>query len=492
MSLRRLFALALLVILLPIALSLVLVASTWADIAPFDPPSGSNPEPDSVTNVRMVSETVVIVVDADSPYDSGLAKVTATFQMKNLGGIEEKLTVRFPLDLAVEWGRICSRPTLEFSPITDLSAYVNGRRVATTKDYQTAEVQTGFETYTTVTRPCWELFDVTFPPAEDVIIQVKYTAQPYTDNGAYEYSYILGTGAGWKGTIGTADITVRLPYALDPFNFIGCYPNDCLIVGNEIRWRYEDFEPESPFEYTIRARLLPPPLWQRILVENDAIAKNPNDGEAWGRLAKAYKESIRERRGFRSDKMAMELYKLSDEAYQKALALLPRDADWHYGYADLLCWNAEWNRFFTTEVEALQACAAQVKRTLEVNPYHEKANALLQYLAQFDSPRVVNISEGTVVYSILTPRPTATATATRRPTATIPPTHSQTPAQVTPSAQPTKTLVLPSPSRTAQNTPTATPTQQSTTINNNNSTILLFGVAILAVIVGIRVLRQKK
>lgn len=281
MQLRRFYALVLLAILPPIAFALILVVPTWADIAPPDPPYGSNPEPGSVTRVRMVSETVTLEVDADSPYDEGLAKVTAVFQMRNLGNVQEKLTVRFPLDQALSWGPICDRPTLDFSPITDLSAFVNGLRVATEKVYQTVEIPTGEASSVTVSRPCWELFDVVFPPNEDVIIQVKYTAQPYADDSGYAYNYIVWTGAGWEGTIGNADIALRLPYNLDSFNFISCRPNDCLVADNEIRWHYEDFEPDSPFDYTLTALLLPPPLWQRILVEKDTLARNPNDGEAW-------------------------------------------------------------------------------------------------------------------------------------------------------------------------------------------------------------------
>jgi tetratricopeptide (TPR) repeat protein len=65
--------------------------------------------------------------------------------------------------------------------------------------------------------------------------------------------------------------------------------------------------------------------------------KNPNDGEAWGRLAKAYKEVVKMPKGYlREDPAGIELYALSKDAYEKCLALLPNDPLWHYGYADLL------------------------------------------------------------------------------------------------------------------------------------------------------------
>jgi tetratricopeptide (TPR) repeat protein len=220
--------------------------------------------------------------------------------------------------------------------------------------------------------------------------------------------------------------------------------------------------------------------------------RNPNDGEAWGRLAKAYKESIRQRRGFRSDEVGMELYRLSDQAYQQALALLPRDADWHFGYADLLCWNAEWNRFFTMENEALQACAAQVKQTLEINPKHEAANALLQYLAQFENPKVVSFNGEAVVYLILTPIPTAMATHPL-PTVPIQPTPSPTPPRLTPSAQPTKTSALPTSPNAVRVTPTVLPTDQNAIAENNYLvTLLIVVIVVSGSIIAIRAFRSRK
>jgi len=57
-----------------------------ADVAPFGPPEGTNPVPGTeITQVRMVAETVIIDIDADTPYAEGLAHVTASFTMRNLG-----------------------------------------------------------------------------------------------------------------------------------------------------------------------------------------------------------------------------------------------------------------------------------------------------------------------------------------------------------------------------------------------------------------------
>ena len=71
------------------------------------------------------------------------------------------------------------------------------------------------------------------------------------------FKYILETGAGWKDTIGSADLVVRLPYEANEYHvifgsntgFSETSPG-AAIVGNELRWHYEDLEPawEDNFE----------------------------------------------------------------------------------------------------------------------------------------------------------------------------------------------------------------------------------------------------
>ena len=63
------------------------------------------------------------------------------------------------------------------------------------------------------------------------------------------------------------------------------------------------------------------------------------------------------------------MYRLSRDAYQKAITLLPNDADWHFGFAQLLCWNAEWNNFLVdSHTEAWKACVGQIQQVLNLNP----------------------------------------------------------------------------------------------------------------------------
>src|SRR5512133_908692 len=93
-KLTRLFIPAVLVYCL-----LALPSTAGADIAPPAQPPGSNPVPGTEqTQVRMVSETVILEVQGITPKNSlGQAKVGATFIMRNLGESAEQMAVRFPV-----------------------------------------------------------------------------------------------------------------------------------------------------------------------------------------------------------------------------------------------------------------------------------------------------------------------------------------------------------------------------------------------------------
>jgi hypothetical protein len=108
------------------------------------------------------------------------------------------------------------------------------------------------------------------------------------------------------------------------------------------------------------------------------------------------------------------MYRLSAEAYNKAVTLLPNDADWHYGYADLLCQEAIWYYTDNPTREAWVACASQLKAALDINPDHKAANELLQEIKlNYSGYDIVEFFGSTPDYIILTPGPTWTARPTR-------------------------------------------------------------------------------
>ncbi len=328
---RFLFIVMLLVFLTP-------SSDVQADVSPPLFPPGSNPEPGAeVTQVRMVAETVLIDVKKDiNPESLGSARVTADFTMRNLGTVDESIAVRFPIAANDGWGN--------YPEIGNLLIMVNGNQV----QYRRAsypEIR-----YMDQDAP-WAEFDVAFPVGRDVSIRVAYDLAGSGYYPGTAFYYILYSGEAWKGTIGSADIILRLPYEANPQNVImnlqigwaETTPGG-VFQGNEVRWRFEDFEPgEKQSARVMEFALIAPSAWQAALTARANAEQNPNDGEGWGILARAYKQVFLLAKAYREDAGGQELYQLSVEAYEKCLSLKSDDAQWHAGFADLLARHSYWD-----------------------------------------------------------------------------------------------------------------------------------------------------
>ncbi len=292
---------------------------------------------------------------------------------------------------------------------------------------------------------CWAAFSVAFPPQKDVLIEVSYTAEGYFSwnvTGLVEFPYVMVTGEGWAGTIGVATITLRAPYELNTQTLMGYYPEPATITGREIHWRFVDQEPGS----NVGATIVNPAVWDRVNKERQAVERNSQDGEAWGRLGKAYKETIMLNRGFRWDEGGPVLFQFSREAYEKCVTLLPRDADWHFGYGELLWWNAAYSAFGSNieKRDDLVKAAEQFSLALQINPNHARALEELDNMRWFGSggEPLVDLDGKKPVFLLLTTTPTAQPTeiAIIIQTATTP--FTETPLPPTPTATTAATAAI--------------------------------------------------
>ena len=454
-----------------------------ADIAPPSQPSGADLIPgEEITQVRMVSETVIVSVsdlyyedhlfedfsDQDNSFSGnyydhsqGRAFVTATFHMMNLGDETEEMYVRFPL--SSEDGYFFGYPV-----IVDLSVRVNGDYVDTT----TKEIEPRGSLYPSlkwghaslILNPVragyiqsivskdpgsherdyykwrrWEEFFVSFPPGEEVIVTITYTleAEAWPTSPMVRFDYIMSTGAGWKDTIESADIILRFPYEASHLNVIlDQNDQDWVIEGNDIRWHYDDLEPttSNDFDFIVSK----PYEWRTTVIsEQQKVIDNPNDDEAWGRLAKAYKYFAAEtNKGYlRDDTGGLEIYQLSIDAYQKATELDPDDALWHVGFADLLLKGAEW-RYDLDSNELIYRAVNELYTAHSLDPDNQVvseainwAEEILSYRKEFD------LDEGESIFLLLTRTPAPTVTSEPPiPTETIEP--SPVPPTITASATP--------------------------------------------------------
>jgi hypothetical protein len=446
---------------------LLTVTSVRADVAPPETPPGADIAPgDETTQVRMLAETVTLTILENVPEGSlGKAATKAVFTMRNLGMDEELLEVRFPLTF---WdGR--SDGFFNYPEIQDLRVRVNGaavrtHRITTPNPYDSDDPEVP-----------WGAFEVKFPPGEDVLIEVEYTTQAFGDVGSpfAVYRYVLQTGAGWQGTIGSADIVVQFPYEVNNLNILlegspgfgGTKPN-AILADNEVRWHYEDFEPTP--EHDMEIVIITPETWNKVLRERQNVEQNPNDGEAWGRLGLAYKTMIKYRRGLREDAGGQELYTLSVQAYENALNLLPEDAAWHYGFADLLWARYAWDMYFeggeeaqSTLVRALQ----ELDISLQLNPNDERAINLADEMYYW-VPEYVDRVDGKYTFLALTVTP-AMPTSSPHHTETSTP---MTPTATLPTTQEPATTTAIKPSATNTSIPaTIAPSSPTTTVQQQES-----------------------
>jgi hypothetical protein len=347
----------------------------------------------------MVTEKVVLeVLDDGKEQSLGKAHVAADFVMRNLGSEGETMQVRFPISGNNGWG--------DYPEITGVIVKVDGKAVTTRiASYQEPN-------YFSELVP-WIEFEVTFPPGVDVAINVAYDLQ---GSGYYPYTafyYLLETGTGWKDTIGKAEIILRLPYEASPLNVVEDFQigwaetnRGATFDGNEVHWVYEDFEP-GPYTVVQNMEfvLVAPGAWKKVLLAQNEVKVSPNDGEAWGRLAKVYKDLYLQGRGYRTDPGGVELYSLSVEAYEECLRLKPSDAQWHAGFADLLANRAYWDGWSSGPTQDAIRSLTEIHTALQIAPNDAKVKEIAENIYWL-FPDGMNLSDGGYDFPWLTQTPT--------------------------------------------------------------------------------------
>lgn len=455
----------------------LLVISVHADVAPPAPPPGANLGPaDNSTQVRMLAETVILeVLPASTPERDGKAYVTADFTMQNLGETPETLAVRFPISANDGFSN--------YPEITDLLVKVNGKNLATRR---ITIPNPGDKNYPLP----WAEFEVTFPPGQDVRIQVAYTLTGIREYPYVNFQYVLETGAGWRGTIGSADLIVQLPYEANHYNVLidsgwGMSPTSsgAMLSGREIHWHYDDLEPTSSHNLSIA--LLMPSAWGEVLKEQANVSQHPEDGEAWGRLGRLYKITSRLRRGLREDSGGQELFELGIAAYEKAVALLPKDALWHAGFAEMLFDGYYSMEYYSAEKPGLLRALQELDLAYQLKPNDAFIQDLIDEVSSA-LPAGLTQEGDAPVFLWLTATPTSLPSSTPINTLTPKPTSTLEPS---PTNLPTATSSV-VPSSTPRTTPSAQPTQASSPAASNPALPLCGGIVLVPLVAWLRRYRQ--
>lgn len=212
--------------------SIFLQNDVWADIAP-NPIEARSISPKRQTSIRMESEVVTIDLYNDS------SVVKCLFRMKNLGK-QEKLQIGFP-EMSFHYYQQKSK----MDEAIRFQVKENGKIVSF--DFSDSlryndVYRKGVESY--IIREEWYLWESKFQEGESKVIEVQYSlpfGMLYKSNERF-FTYLLSTGADWKGTIGKAEIIINLK-DIEQDSIINQKPSNFVISNNQISWSFSDFEP---------------------------------------------------------------------------------------------------------------------------------------------------------------------------------------------------------------------------------------------------------
>jgi hypothetical protein len=355
------------------AAAVLLAGRAFADAAPPEMPPGSAIGAGSQTQVEMRSERVLIEVmtrtmtaeDFGIVSDAAWAQVSAQFFMRNSGQAGERMQVRFPLADPYGLGAFYEG----YPEVVGFEVWVDGAPKSTTVITSANPLGESWPALR------WAAWDTAFPAGQDVVISATYRISPTGYFPEARFAYVLSTGAGWKGSIGKADMIVRLPYKATSENVIlekGKTTPKSKLSGNEIRWQFVNLEPAQ--ENDLIATILSPNIWQGIVDARAAVKQAPRDAQLWLALGEAYFRAI----PMKYVPTGGEQYvKLSQQAMQKAVALAPKSAEAHVAYAELLL-----NLYrFEVEDHPQGATARKIIReaetALKLDPGNQKAQDIL-------------------------------------------------------------------------------------------------------------------
>jgi len=468
--------LGILIAILIAALALFLVQRAWADVAPDPHAAASDIAPGQGTQVQMISETVVLDVQAETLTSGGddvgynaftrtVALVTADFLMRNLGSATETMNVRFPMSWPTSRGEAIGAPLI----IQNVNVWVDSKQVVTHQ--------------TTFDGQPWMVWPTTFLPGQDVRMTVKYRTTAVQEWGnslldsfsslklmgndsLADFYYILETGAGWRGPIGQGDIIFRFPYPASPemieqqgMGAVYTSTTPAFVAqGNELRWHFQNLEPTS--QDNVRLSVVTPPVWQAILDARRQAQSQPNDAQAQLRLGEAYWAAVPVKNTWPEElSLADHFGPLAEAAFKRAVELAPDSIPAQVAYARFLTYRA-WSQ---TPEPYYSRASQQVKRVFALDPGDKDAQELSNFLSQ------------TVSLNLPTPAPTSTVQPDG--SVTVAPSHSSTPA------------IKPTPVPTVTSPPnTATPSVAQPGMCGSGAAVLL--VARLAVALGWRFARR--
>jgi hypothetical protein len=256
-----------------LAMALISIGSMLPDVAPNPVPRvGETIAPRKSTAVEMSAETVRIWLQEDT------ARVEASFVLRNTGAEKEVLEVGFPTAAQPKNYRWNSREGMQVtewgpSSIMNFTATVDGQAVKPAP-------KTGTDKNAYQGWMCWAM---SFDGNQKRDVKVAYTVNSRDDNYSEpscllnrQVTYILKTGAGWKGNIGEATIILDLG-GMTSDNILRTAPDPTEKGTSTWTWTIKDFEPNADIlvQYRFYASSK-----EAVAKLEEKLKKNGSDNEA--------------------------------------------------------------------------------------------------------------------------------------------------------------------------------------------------------------------
>ena len=259
--------------MLRFTLALIAIGTTLPDVAPNPVPrAGETIAPRKATAVEMSAETVRIWLQEDT------ARIEASFVLRNTGAEKEDLEVGFPTAAQprnFRWNSKEGMQVTEWGPssIMNFTATVDAQAVKPAP--KTSPEKNAYQGWM-----CWLM---SFDGNQKRDVKVSYTVNTRDDNYSEpscllnrQVTYILKTGAGWKGNIGEATIILDLG-GMTAENIIRTAPDPTAKETSTWTWTMKDFEPNADilvqYRFYANAR-------QAVEKLEAKLKKNGSDNEA--------------------------------------------------------------------------------------------------------------------------------------------------------------------------------------------------------------------
>lgn len=317
--------------LLAAASLLLLSASTaFTNTAPVKS-IGKTIQPLNNVPVRMVSEDVKIWLSSTK------AEVDCQFTLRNEGK-PDTIEVGFP--------RGWEGDLINFM--------AKNAKVSGAYSVETLAEQASFGEYNGEKLPWWKVFKVPFESTGQTVVIENHYSTFLLPWGKYPvpmndllFTYIIKTGALWKGQIDSAKVTLYLRNV--PFDQVTkISPEGYVLQGNRITWNFRNFKPAQNIEISI----MQDAFYERLSIARKLLEMGPDSAYAHYLLGTVY---FNQR--YMDDKQTIE----AEKELQKAISLDPKlwDAQWFLALANIYKYRTS---------KSLKAAKTQFDVILQGNP----------------------------------------------------------------------------------------------------------------------------